>query len=273
MPSFQSPRAEERQAVGAGGEALVDRADAVLEERAVLRRTRAAGRTTRARRARAAAPRGTARARRARRCRRSCATYSADDERQPQQIVGAARAQAAAARLVPPVLHVAFDELPAGGAQQMRARELGPREAAAPSRPAADRGSRTRRPAGSSRRASRGGSSCPDRRSQRLISTSNESSGVRTWIVSSVASHDGLDALAARPPRASTVPWRAISARDVRRRRRPGRAGTRSAAARPAAGRPATCSAAHGSSPAPNSRLERQVAQRRRPARASRCGR
>ena len=48
--------------------------------------------------------------------------------RQPQQIVGAARAQAAAARLVPPVLDVAFDELPAGGAEQMRSGEVGPRQ-------------------------------------------------------------------------------------------------------------------------------------------------
>ena len=45
---------------------------------------------------------------------------------QPQQIVRAARSQAAAARLVPPVLHVAFDELPSRGAEQMLAREVGP---------------------------------------------------------------------------------------------------------------------------------------------------
>ena len=45
-------------------------------------------------------------------------------EGQPQQIVGAAAAQAAAGRLVPPVLHVAFDELPAGGAQDVLARQV-----------------------------------------------------------------------------------------------------------------------------------------------------
>jgi len=49
-------------------------------------------------------------------------------ERQPQQIVGAARTQAASARLVPPVLHVALDELPPGGAQQMRPGEVWPRQ-------------------------------------------------------------------------------------------------------------------------------------------------
>jgi hypothetical protein len=50
------------------------------------------------------------------------------DVRQPQQIVGAAGAEPAARRLVPPVLHVAFDELPAGGPQQVRARQIRPRE-------------------------------------------------------------------------------------------------------------------------------------------------
>ena len=80
-------------------------------------------------RRRAAAPRGTARARRARRRRRSCARTRATDVR----AATAGRRSSgvrmpAAGRLVPPVLHVALDELPAGGAQQVLARELGPRE-------------------------------------------------------------------------------------------------------------------------------------------------
>ena len=55
-------------------------------------------------------------------------TYCGDDVRQPEQIVGTAGAQPAAGRFVPPVLHVAFDELTARRAEQVRARELGPRE-------------------------------------------------------------------------------------------------------------------------------------------------
>ena len=46
-------------------------------------------------------------------------------ERQPQVVVGATRAHAAARRRVPPVLHVALDELAAGAAQQVLAQELG----------------------------------------------------------------------------------------------------------------------------------------------------
>ena len=57
-------------------------------------------------------------ARRERRRRRSCDIIG-DDVGQPEQIVGAARPQPAAARLVPPVLDVAFDELAAGGPEQM----------------------------------------------------------------------------------------------------------------------------------------------------------
>ena len=48
-----------------------------------------------------------------------------DRERQPQQVVGTPRAQAPARGLVPPVLHVPFDELPAGGPQQVRACDRG----------------------------------------------------------------------------------------------------------------------------------------------------
>jgi hypothetical protein len=48
--------------------------------------------------------------------------------REPEEIVGTTRAQAAARRFVPPVLDVALDELPGRSAQQMLAREIGPRE-------------------------------------------------------------------------------------------------------------------------------------------------
>ena len=122
MPSFQSPLPNERQAVRAGGECrgrsragsarracrppltrvgwpvglvLVRREQRRLEERhALVEHAGVAGR----------------------------AHVLGDDVRQPEQVVGAAGAEPAAARLVPPVLHVAFDELPAGGAQQMCSR-------------------------------------------------------------------------------------------------------------------------------------------------------
>ena len=48
---------------------------------------------------------------------------------QPQQVVGAAGPQPAPRRLVPPVLDVALDELPAGAAQQVGAGQVGPRRA------------------------------------------------------------------------------------------------------------------------------------------------
>ena len=50
-----------------------------------------------------------------------------DGVRQPQQIVGHARANAASGRRMPPVLHVAFHELVRGRTQQMLAgdRSLG----------------------------------------------------------------------------------------------------------------------------------------------------
>ena len=48
--------------------------------------------------------------------------------REPQQVVGAAAAHAAAGMLVPPVLHVPFYELAGGAAQQVLAEEVRPRE-------------------------------------------------------------------------------------------------------------------------------------------------
>ena len=46
--------------------------------------------------------------------------------RQPQAVVGDPGANAAAARGMPPVLNIAFAELPRGGPQQMRADKIGP---------------------------------------------------------------------------------------------------------------------------------------------------
>ena len=51
-----------------------------------------------------------------------------NDVRQPQQIVGAASAKAPAGRLVPPVLDVAFHELPPGSPQDVFARQVRSRE-------------------------------------------------------------------------------------------------------------------------------------------------
>src|SRR4029077_508211 len=48
---------------------------------------------------------------------------------EPEEIVGAARAQTSAARLVPPVLNVAFHELAASGSKDVRSCEIGAREA------------------------------------------------------------------------------------------------------------------------------------------------
>ena len=119
--------ADERQAVGAGGEALVDRPDAVFEERPVLGgHARLAVRLVRVRRQQRRLEERRALVQHADVAGR--ADVLRDDVGQPQQIVGAARPQAAAARLVPPVLDVAFDELPAGGAEQMRPGEIRPRQ-------------------------------------------------------------------------------------------------------------------------------------------------
>src|SRR5438094_463008 len=50
------------------------------------------------------------------------------DVREPEPIVRTTRAQAVSVRLMPPMLHVAFEELSSGGSQQVCAREIGPRE-------------------------------------------------------------------------------------------------------------------------------------------------
>jgi hypothetical protein len=77
---------------------------------------------------------------------------------QPEEVVGAAGAGALAGRRLPPVLDVPLDELAAGGAQQVLARQGRGARRAAPASPGAGRGSRRRRPAASSRPAPTGGS-------------------------------------------------------------------------------------------------------------------
>ena len=55
------------------------------------------------------------------------ANVEGGDVRQPQQVVGEARARAAVARRMPPMEHVALDELVRGVEENLRARQLGPR--------------------------------------------------------------------------------------------------------------------------------------------------
>ena len=57
-----------------------------------------------------------------------CANVLRDRERQPEEIVGAMRADARAAGRVPPVLHVALDELPRRRQKDVRASQLRRRE-------------------------------------------------------------------------------------------------------------------------------------------------
>ena len=77
--------------------------------------------------------------------------------RQPDAVVGDPRAHPLARRRQPPVLHVALDELPRGGAQQMLARRRPASTPRAPSRPGAGRGSRRRRSPGRTPSAPRPG--------------------------------------------------------------------------------------------------------------------
>ena len=126
MPSFQSPVPISGRPCAPTREAAVERARAVLEERArCSSETRGCEVRLVLASARAARPsrNGTASS--------STAASPVDLEvvrdgvGQPEQVVGDARAHAAARRRVPPVLHVALDELPRRGAQEVLARELG----------------------------------------------------------------------------------------------------------------------------------------------------
>ena len=119
--------ADQRQPVRAGRQAPVDRAHAVLEERGPLRgHARLAVGLLLVRRERRGLQEGCALVEHARVAGRPRVVR--DRVGQPQQVVRAARARAAAARLVPPVLDVALDELAGGRAQQVLAREVRARE-------------------------------------------------------------------------------------------------------------------------------------------------
>ena len=114
---------EQRQPVRAGRQALVDRPHAVLEERSLLP-------------GHARLEVGLLHVRAQRRCLQERHELVEDSRvagrprvvsrrvRQPQQVVRATGAGAASARLVPPVLNVAFDELMGGRPQQVLAREV-----------------------------------------------------------------------------------------------------------------------------------------------------
>ena len=119
--------AEERQAVRADRDAAIDRADAVLEDGPRLARHVRQGidlvHVGRQRRRLEERHRLVEHARIA--CRPD---VLGDDVGQPEQIVGTARPESASARLVPPVLDVALDELARGRAQDLRASEVGPRQ-------------------------------------------------------------------------------------------------------------------------------------------------
>ena len=103
--------AHQRQAMRAEAQAVLDRPQAMLEQRTFAERRSAA---TRNRSCSCGSSdrelEVTALVRREWRHRR-CVDIVADDERQPEIVVGEARADAAAGRRMPPMLHVAFLEL------------------------------------------------------------------------------------------------------------------------------------------------------------------
>ena len=187
-----------------------------------------------------------------------------DDVRQPEQIVGAARcggrgrsARATSAARRP--------RRTAGRRRAAGARAPGPAaRTTAPSRPAADRGSRRRRPAGSS----------PPRVQSRQLTVLIQQPPVHQRVERIVRRADldrverrvpgRLHASPARPAAASTVPWRAISCARVIAVGALAQQEQRAGGARRAAARIGTCSAAQGSSAAPNWPDERRVAQRGR---------
>ena len=76
-----------------------------------------------------------------------------DDISQPTAVIGDARADAASRFRQPPMLNVAFDELPRGGAQRCAHARFRAATRTAPSRPAIDRENHRRRSPDRSRRA------------------------------------------------------------------------------------------------------------------------
>ena len=111
-----------------------------------------------------------------------------DHERQPVPVVGDVRAHASAGVRLPPVQHVALGELVPRRLDDLLADEVGSRDRAAPSRPAAGRGSRTRRSTGRSRCVPTAGTPWPGRAAGRSPCRSSRSSGVLTCTVPSRSS-------------------------------------------------------------------------------------
>src|SRR6476659_3916298 len=108
--------------MGASGQAFVNRSDAMLEERAIFMRHvwRAVGfllfvrEEWRGQKRHALVENVTVAGR---------TNILIDDEGQPEEVIGATSTEATARGLVPPVLNVAFDELPPRGAEDVFARE------------------------------------------------------------------------------------------------------------------------------------------------------
>ncbi len=261
--------AEQRQPVGAGGDRLVDGAQTVLEERArfggdrglqvglvgaLVEQRRGEERHALVEHRRVAGHSQVAR----------------DGERQPEQVVRAAGARALARRRVPPVLDVPLDELAAGRAQQVLAREIGARQhqrhrvlqLVAEAEGAA--GLRVPRPRPHPAATASG------------TGASRSSPGRRSRPASSPAPPAGCPPSRAAPRRAPPRPrrrWRSERAASAPRRRpRPGRARTPGGASRRASAPPPPAARRRGRARRRGGR--RAAGGRGRPAPpASRCGR
>ena len=125
-PVIPVTAAHQRQSVAAHRQALVDRANAMLEQRSFLGRDDRLSEgalLSRLERRRAEKRNPLVEHRRVARRRH----VLRDHEREPQQIIGAARPQPAAARFMPPVLDVTLLKLPASGAEDMCACQVGSR--------------------------------------------------------------------------------------------------------------------------------------------------
>ena len=263
MPSFQSPLPMSGRPCAPAVRPLsiartqCSKSDADVAETPGLRRPPA-------RPARAAAPRGTAPARRARRCRRSCGRTPP-----PRTAARAGRPSSAcacrgrSARATSAARRPRRTGGPPHANECSRARS-GPRERERHDVleliAEAEGAARLVVAERAQRRQLRSWY-----RSQRFMSRSNESSGVRTWTASRVSSQPRRTASSALSA-AATWPWRAARSRACATSLpSPSRNTTRRVS--PAASVTATCSAAHGSSP-PRSG-PRARAARAPPARAS----
>ena len=169
--------------------------------------------------------------------------------RQPQQIVRAPRPGAAAGRRMPPVLHVAVDELPRRRAQQVRPAQIGPR--------VQQRHHVLQLIAEAERAAGLiGAAAGPDAAAQRLIQQPAVHQQIErvVWRVHLHSPQRVVPELR-RPSQRGARPRR--SSRTARRaptrapRRAPGRGRTQSAAISPGGISTTICSAAQASRPAP----------------------